>query len=184
MTERSDLCFQFGPFVLDPLRRTLLKDGRPTRIRPKGFDILLVLVQAQGRLVKKDELMKAVWPDSFVEEGNVTLQISLLRKALGDDGSDHRYICNIPGRGYQFVAAVSEVRSNPSPENEQSVPGAVATGSGLSQQTPGTAAAHRDGNTPPERYPACGYPACGRHYEPSAPARRGPAGPFTRGLAG
>ena len=128
MTERSDLCLEFGPFVLDPLRRTLLKDGTPSRIRPKGFDILLVLVRAQGRLVEKDELMKAVWPDSFVEEGNVTLQISLLRKVLGDDGSDHRYICNIPGRGYQFVAAVNQIGSNTRPEDARSVPGAVATG--------------------------------------------------------
>jgi predicted ATPase len=94
--------------------------------------------------------MKGVWPDSFVEEGNVTLQISLLRKVLGDDGSEHRYICNIPGRGYQFVAAVSKVRPNAPPEDGESVPGAVATGLALSQATAGYPATPCNGNTPPK----------------------------------
>src|SRR5262249_39792648 len=76
---------------------------------PKAIDTLLVLVQNSGRMVGKDELMKQIWPDSFVEEANLAVNISTLRKALGEDRHEHRYIVTVPGRGYRFVAQVREL---------------------------------------------------------------------------
>jgi Tol biopolymer transport system component/DNA-binding winged helix-turn-helix (wHTH) protein len=98
--------YEFGPFLLDPAERMLLRDGRPVPITPKVLDILLVLVQNKGRLLTKKELMDAVWPDSFVEEGNLTFNISSLRKALGEDRKEQQYIETVPRRGYRFVASV------------------------------------------------------------------------------
>jgi eukaryotic-like serine/threonine-protein kinase len=97
--------YTFGPFSLDPLKRVLLRDGEPIALTPKVFEILLVLVQNSGHPLSRDELMKAVWPDSFVEEGNLTQNISVLRKALGSG----RYIVTLPGRGYQFAEPVREL---------------------------------------------------------------------------
>lgn len=101
--------YEFGPFRLDPQKRTLLRHGVPVPLTPKVFDTLLLLVQNGGQTLSRDELMKAVWPDSFVEEGNLTQNIFVLRKALG--GAD-RYIVTVPGRGYQFVERVLEIEGN------------------------------------------------------------------------
>jgi DNA-binding winged helix-turn-helix (wHTH) protein/TolB-like protein len=98
--------YQFGPFVLDTLQHTLLKEGKPVALTPKTYDTLLLLVQNHGRMMSKDELMKTLWPDSFVEEANVTQQVSMIRKALGESSSDPHYIHTIPARGYRFVAEV------------------------------------------------------------------------------
>lgn len=105
--------YEFGPFCLDPVKRVLLRDGAPVPLTPKAFDTLLVLVQSNGRPLSRDDLMQAVWPDSFVEEGNLTQNIFVLRKALG---SGDRYIVTLPGRGYQFVEKVREVE----PEKQES----------------------------------------------------------------
>src|SRR5262245_12100658 len=98
--------YEFEPFLLDAGSRILLKDGAIVRLTPKAFDTLLVLVRNGVQLVEKDRLLKEVWPDSFVEEGSLARNIYELRKALGDDTSEPRYIETIPKRGYRFIAPV------------------------------------------------------------------------------
>jgi len=97
--------YGFGSYVLDRPRRLLLRDGNAVALTPKAFDLLTVLVENEGRLVSKEALMRALWPDTVVEESNLTFQVSALRKALGDG----RYVVTIPGRGYQFAGAVERV---------------------------------------------------------------------------
>jgi DNA-binding winged helix-turn-helix (wHTH) protein/Tfp pilus assembly protein PilF len=104
--------YEFGPFRLDHAEQTLLREGRPVPLPPKVFEILSVLVERNGHLFGKDELMQAVWPDSFVEEGNLTRNISTLRTALGESADDHKYIETVPKRGYRFVAVVREVNGS------------------------------------------------------------------------
>jgi Tol biopolymer transport system component/DNA-binding winged helix-turn-helix (wHTH) protein len=99
--------YAFGPFLLDPAERVLLREGRPVPLTPKVFDVLLVLVENGGHLLGKKDLMEAVWPDSFVEEGNLTFTISSLRKALGEDRREPQYIETVPRSGYRFVAGVT-----------------------------------------------------------------------------
>jgi DNA-binding winged helix-turn-helix (wHTH) protein/TolB-like protein/Tfp pilus assembly protein PilF len=98
--------YEFGPFVLDIIQHALLKEGKPVPLTPKTYDTLLVLVQNSGRMLPKDELMKALWPHSFVEESNLTQQVSMIRRALGESPSDPRYVVTVPGRGYRFIAEV------------------------------------------------------------------------------
>lgn len=100
--------YSFGPFSLDPEARVLLRNGEPVSMAGKTFDTLLVLVQNRGRLMDKDELLAKAWPDTVVEEANLSQSIFTIRKILGDSPKDHRYIATIAGRGYQFVAQVSE----------------------------------------------------------------------------
>jgi TolB-like protein/DNA-binding winged helix-turn-helix (wHTH) protein/Flp pilus assembly protein TadD len=104
--------YEFGPFRLDPENRTLLRNWKPISLTPKVFDTLVLLVERSGRLVPKNELMIAIWPDSFVEESNLTQTVFMLRKALGETGSDQRYIITVAGRGYRFVAEVKQVLAN------------------------------------------------------------------------
>src|SRR5882757_2101399 len=104
----SDL-YRFGQFVLDPRKRTLSRAGSPVSLTPKAFDVLTFLAQNPHRLVTKDELLQAVWGDTFVEEGNLTQYISHLRKALGDNSEDTRLIVTIARKGYQFTAPVTVV---------------------------------------------------------------------------
>jgi eukaryotic-like serine/threonine-protein kinase len=99
--------YHFGQFVLDPARRTLSCEGSPVSLTPKAFDVLLFLAQNPSRLVTKEELLQAVWGDTFVEEGNLTQYISHLRKALGDNSEDTRLIVTIARKGYQFTARVT-----------------------------------------------------------------------------
>src|SRR5262245_1804792 len=101
--------YYFGPFSLDPSERVLSHDGTPLTLTPKVFDTLLCLVRNPGRVLTKDELLKEIWPDTFVEEVNLAVNISTLRKALGESPQDGRYILTVPGRGYRFVAEVREV---------------------------------------------------------------------------
>ena len=98
--------YRFGSFRLDPAKRLLRRGKNPVPLLPKAFDTLLVLVENRDRLVGKEELMKTLWPDSFVEEANLAQNVAVLRKALGD--SEHRYILTVPGRGYRFAAKVNE----------------------------------------------------------------------------
>src|SRR5437868_10910362 len=100
--------YRFEGFELDPTRRLLLKDGRAVQLTPKAFDTLLVLVRNRGRVLEKDELMQAVWPDTIVEETNLAHNISALRKILGQKGGDNRFIITAQGRGYSFVAEVQQ----------------------------------------------------------------------------
>jgi len=99
--------YNFGQFVLYPGRRTLSRAESPVFLTPKAFDVLTFLVQNPNRLVTKDELLQAVWGDTFVEEGNLKQYISHLRKALGDDSGNPRLIVTIARKGYQFIANVS-----------------------------------------------------------------------------
>jgi DNA-binding winged helix-turn-helix (wHTH) protein len=112
LTERPDLVCEFGPFRVDRAAGRLLRDGHPVPLTPKAFDVLLVLVENPGHLVEKDELMTRVWADSFVEEGNLKVTISMLRKALEEGASGQRYIETVPRKGYRFAADVKEFLDN------------------------------------------------------------------------
>src|SRR5215472_16478147 len=107
--------YSFGPFLLDSQARTLLRNGESTTITGKSFDTLLMLVENRGRLVDKDELLSRVWAGSIVEEANLSQSIFTVRKILGDSPKDHRYIATVAGRGYQFVAPVTEL-TNEAPQ--------------------------------------------------------------------
>ena len=100
--------YRFDSFQLDPVKRTLIRGGETLPLTSKRIDILLVLIRNRGRVVTKDELMQLVWPDTTVEENNLTHNISALRKALGEKPGEHRFIVTIPGQGYQFVASLDE----------------------------------------------------------------------------
>src|SRR5882757_2651490 len=103
--------YRFGQFVLDPSRRTLSRADSPISLTPKAFDVLLFLAQNPNRLVTKEELLQAVWGDTFVEEGNLTQYIYHLRKALVDNPEDARLIVTIARKGYQFTADVTVAKA-------------------------------------------------------------------------
>jgi len=99
--------YEFGPFRLNPAERQLLRDGETVTLTPKAFEALVLLVENRGHLIEKEELMKALWPDTFVEEANLAHHIWRLRKVLEDPKDDERYIETVPKRGYRFVASVT-----------------------------------------------------------------------------
>jgi len=114
----TDRCIAFGSFQFYPARQLLLEAGRPVRIGSRACDILLALVEKQGQVVSKQELLDRVWPGIFVEEGNLRVHVATLRRALGDGRAGRRYISNIAGRGYSFVAPATittETREPPAP---------------------------------------------------------------------
>lgn len=100
--------YEFGSFGLEPAERKLSRNNEPVLRTPKAFDTLVLLVRNSGHLLEKDELIRTLWPDSFVEEGNLSNNIFVLRRALGEDA---RYIETIPKRGYRFVGAVRQLPS-------------------------------------------------------------------------
>ena len=104
--EQSSAAYRFGPFRLEPDRGLLLRHDQPVPLTPKTFDALLYLLERSGRLVTKDDLMKALWAESFVGESNLTQTIFMVRKALSDNGDGQSYITTVPGRGYRFDAEV------------------------------------------------------------------------------
>src|SRR2546423_1220369 len=107
MGERQAQIYKFGDFRLDAAKRLLLKrGGEAVPLTPKVFDTLLYLIENRGSVLTKDELMKALWPDTLVEENNLGQNISKLRGVLGESRGEHRYILTVPGRGYRFVADV------------------------------------------------------------------------------
>jgi DNA-binding winged helix-turn-helix (wHTH) protein/tetratricopeptide (TPR) repeat protein len=112
MTQQTKHLYEFGPFRIDPAKRLLLRGEESIQLPSKVFETLLVLIQHGGEVVSKDALMRTVWPDSFVEESNLSQSIFLLRKALGETAQDHRYIVTMPGRGYRFVESVKETCAN------------------------------------------------------------------------
>lgn len=95
--------YEFGPFRLDPEERQLLRDGQPVPLTPKAYETLLVLVENSGHMIAKEALIQKIWPDAFVEEGGLTRNISVLRKALSNSG---QYIQTLPRRGYRFTSCV------------------------------------------------------------------------------
>lgn len=109
MSEQQPRFMEFGPFRMDVAKRRLLNEGRMVPLTSKVFDTLLALVEGGGEVVEKEDLMKKVWPDSFVEEGNLTQNISVLRKTLGESPGAHRYIVTVPRVGYRFVAEVKRL---------------------------------------------------------------------------
>src|SRR5262245_57516574 len=104
----TNVIYEFGPFRMDTERYLLIRDEQCIPLSPKVFETLLFLVQNRGRAARKDEILKSVWPDTFVEESNLAQNIFLLRKALGEEKNEHRYIVTVPGVGYRFVASVRE----------------------------------------------------------------------------
>jgi DNA-binding winged helix-turn-helix (wHTH) protein/Tfp pilus assembly protein PilF len=115
-SQRGKELYEFGPFRVDAEKEILLRAGEPVPLTPKTFQILLVLVRHSKEVVTKDDLMQTVWPDTFVEEANLSRNIFMLRKALGESPQDHRYILTVPGRGYRLAESVHLV-----PEHEFSI---------------------------------------------------------------
>ena len=105
----DDEKFMLGPFRLSVGQRELSAQGSPVQLGSRAFDVLLALVRRQGQVVTKDELMAEVWPGTVVEENNLQVQVSTLRKALGEEPNGSRYLLTVPGRGYRFVARVERL---------------------------------------------------------------------------
>ena len=114
MDEPQTRIYEFGEFRLDAVKRLLLKGGEISLLMPKAFDTLLYLVQNGGRVIDKDELMREVWTDTIVEENNLSQNISILRRVLGEKKSEHRFIVTVPGKGFKFVAEVRAVSESAS----------------------------------------------------------------------
>jgi DNA-binding winged helix-turn-helix (wHTH) protein len=120
--------YELGPFRIDVANRLLLRDGEPLTLTPKAVYTLIALVQHSGQILKKEELMNLVWPDSVVEEGNLTQNIYLLRKTLNEGSNGQRYIETIPRRGYRFVGEAHERREEaaaPLPAEQSNVQAVV-----------------------------------------------------------
>ena len=100
--------YEFGEFRLDPVKRLLWRGEEAVSLLPKALDMLVALIEERGRVMEKEELMTRLWPDTIVEEANLSVTMSALRKALGESAAEHRYIVTIPRRGYRFVAEVSQ----------------------------------------------------------------------------
>lgn len=113
MKELAPNNYTFGGYELDLTRRLLLRNGQSMPLNAKALDLLVVLIENRGRILAKDELMELVWPNQYVEEANLTVQISALRKALGEKKDEHRFIVTVPGRGYRFVADVQNGGAQP-----------------------------------------------------------------------
>jgi Tol biopolymer transport system component/DNA-binding winged helix-turn-helix (wHTH) protein len=107
--QKSARFYEFGPFVVDTAKSVLMRDGEIVPLGLKAFEILLALIRRQGQVLMKDELMEQAWPDTHVEESNLTRTVSTLRKALGESSNEHPYIATVPGRGYRFVASVRAI---------------------------------------------------------------------------
>ena len=109
----SERALAFGAFRLLPARRLLLQGDQRVRLGSRALEILIALVERPGELVTKPELMARVWPSTFVEEGNLKVQVAGLRRALGDSRGNDRYLLTIPGHGYRFVAPVTLIDESP-----------------------------------------------------------------------
>src|SRR6266404_4103703 len=105
--------FAFGSFRLIPAQRMLFEDGKPLRLGSRALDILVTLVESAGETIRKDQLIARTWPDTVVDEGALRVHVAALRKALGDGQAGKRYIANIPGRGYSFIAPVTREQTRP-----------------------------------------------------------------------
>src|SRR5689334_18516201 len=132
MGQQDNRSYEFGRFRLKVAERTLLREGEVVPLTPKVFDILLTLVENSGHVVSKEDLMKRVWPSTFVEEGNLTQNISLLRKALGESPGGVQFIETVPRRGYRFIFDSSSVTSAEIPVQ----PPAAVTEPPVNRRTP------------------------------------------------
>jgi TolB-like protein len=127
MPHSDNLSYAFGPFQFNPTERVLTRDGETISLRPKAAEVLIKLVMNAGQLVAKDELLREVWPETFVEEANLTQNIFTLRRALGDDRAGPRYIETVVRRGYRFIAAVKVISVNGRNGDPLAAVGAAAT---------------------------------------------------------
>src|SRR6478672_6444673 len=105
-TVGGERAFVFGPYRLLAVQRLLLEGDKPVRLGSRAFDILAALVERAGEIVGKEELIARAWPATYVEEANLKIQVSALRRALGDGQGDNRYVATVVGRGYNFVAPI------------------------------------------------------------------------------
>jgi len=131
MANENNGLYEFGPFRLDAGQRLLLRDDCLIPLQPKAFETLLVLVRNSEKVVLKDELLNAVWADTFVQESNLTQNIFVLRKALGENDGGRRYIITVPGRGYRFaekVRIITEAEEAPRHDQPQPVNAAASLG--------------------------------------------------------
>jgi DNA-binding winged helix-turn-helix (wHTH) protein len=119
------VAYEFGTFRLELTSRRLLRGGDVVALTGRAFDTLVSLVENSSRVVDKDELMRWVWPDAVVEESNLSQQIFLLRKILGEGPKDHRYIATVPRRGYRFVATVVRIEADASEPRPSVTPAAA-----------------------------------------------------------
>jgi len=126
MKPNQSYVFEFGSFRVDPTERILQRNGAPVHLTDKAFDALLVLIQRPGHLVERSELIAAIWGEAFVQEANLTVTISMLRKALDEQGNDSRYIETVPRRGYRFVADIRRINAL---ESDSGVSGGIPPGS-------------------------------------------------------
>jgi DNA-binding winged helix-turn-helix (wHTH) protein len=108
----TDFSLSFGPFRLNPSRRILFRDGRPLRLGSRALDLLIALVDSGKDLISKEDLLKRVWPDTFIEEANLRVHVAALRKLLGDEGTGDQYISTVAGRGYCFVAPIVRIEEH------------------------------------------------------------------------
>src|SRR5687768_4015477 len=113
MKELAPTTYTFAEYELDLARRLLLRAGQSIPLNAKAFDLLVVLIENRERVIAKEELMELVWRDQFVEEANLTVQISALRRILGEKKGEHRFIVTVPGRGYRFVTDVQNGGAKP-----------------------------------------------------------------------
>lgn len=148
MVSQARHIYEFGPFRLIPEEQQLLRDNQIVPLTPKSFDLLVVLVESRGHLIEKGELLKRVWPDSFVEEANLSVKISALRRALGEGANEHRYVETVPRRGYRFVASVKErwdegTKSSTSELTEEATESNLVTERDRQTSSPSPAAASR-----------------------------------------
>ena len=109
MDQSQTKIYEFDDFRVDAGSRLLTKTGEQISLTPKVFDTLLYLVENSGKIIEKDELMSALWTDTIVEENNLSQNISILRRILGEKRGEHRFIATIPGHGFKFVATVRQV---------------------------------------------------------------------------
>ncbi|MFN7930113.1 MAG: winged helix-turn-helix domain-containing protein [Blastocatellia bacterium] len=127
--------YEFDAYRFDPAARTLLRDEQPLTLTPKNLETLQVLIEQRGRVLEKDELLELLWPDSVVEENNLTQNISALRRALGEKPGEQRFIKTIPGRGYRFVAEVREVADGTELIVQESVRVVIEEDSGVERRS-------------------------------------------------
>ena len=136
MSRETHHSYRFKSFRLDVEDRRLFRGDVPVPLEPKVFDVLALLVENSGHLVEKNELLRTVWADSFVEETNIARAVYTLRKTLGDDGNGNKYIETVAKKGYRFVAEVTETRISEDAEGKQSSLNFVETPNDSETQLP------------------------------------------------
>src|SRR6266478_2803358 len=134
MNHKGVELFEFEGFRLNAGERRLERNGEPVQLPPKVFDLLVVLVRNRGHPLEKDEILKTLWPDSFVEESNLSVNVSALRRALGEAANGARFIETVPKRGYRFIAAVAEIAAVEVPHRDPAEPNIVGNAAAPSKR--------------------------------------------------